>query len=58
MKKLIALLLALLCLGLCATAGAEGLKAPSDFAFDPATGEITFVSNDDNAGYYLSLIHI
>ena len=57
MKKLIALLLALLCLGLCAMAGAEELKAPSDFAFDPATGEITFVSNDDNAGYYFVRVY-
>ena len=56
MKKLIALLLcAFTVLGCALFAGAEEnttLTAPSDFTFDPATGNYSFVANDENMGYY------
>ena len=52
MKKILALLLIALCLGLCAAASADELKAPTDFAFDTESGKLSFVSNDENAGYY------
>lgn len=56
MKKLIALLLcAFTVLGCALFASAEEnttLTAPSDFTFDPATGNYSFVANDENMGYY------
>ena len=58
MKKLIALLLLIaLCLGLCAAASADELKAPSDFTFDTESGELSFISNDENAGYYFVRVY-
>lgn len=47
MKKILALLLIALCLGLCAAASADELKAPTDFAFDTESGKLSFVSNDE-----------
>ena len=52
MKKLFILLLAVLCVALCAVAVADELQAPSDFTFNTETGEFTFQSNDEHAGYY------
>ena len=43
MKKILALLLIALCLGLCAAASADELKAPTDFAFDTESGKLSFV---------------
>jgi len=57
MKKILALLLIALCLGLCAAASADELKAPTDFAFDTESGKLSFVSNDENAGYYFVRIY-
>lgn len=57
MKKIIAMLMAVLCLALGATACADELQAPTDFVFDPETGDITFTSNDDNAGYYFVRVY-
>ena len=57
MKKLIALLLIALCLGLCAAASADELKAPSDFTFDTESGKLSFISNDENAGYYFVRVY-
>ena len=57
MKRVFSLLLLLvLCLGLCA-ASAEELKVPSDFTFDTESGKLSFVSNDDNAGYYFVRVY-
>ena len=55
MKKLIALalcLLAVLACGCLASAEGQTLKAPTDFTFDPMTGEYSFTANDENMGYY------
>lgn len=57
MKKILALLLIALCLCLCAAASADELKAPTDFAFDTESGKLSFVSNDENAGYYFVRIY-
>lgn len=54
MKKLtIALLLVLLTACLCVSAFAENtLTAPTDFVFDPMTGEYSFNAVDENVSYY------
>lgn len=55
MKKLITLVLCLMVILTCGClASAEGqtLKAPTDFKFDPMTGEYSFTANDENMGYY------
>ena len=55
MKKLITaalcLMLALACVCI-ASADSQTLQAPSDFKFDPSTGEYSFTANDENMGYY------
>lgn len=57
MKRILALLLlAVLCLSLCA-ASAEELKAPTDFVFDAESGKLSFTANDENAGYYFVRIY-
>ena len=57
MKKLFILLLAVLCVALCAVAVADELQAPSDFTFNTETGEFTFQSNDEHAGYYFVRVY-
>lgn len=55
MKKIIiALITALLALGMCAAATAEEtvLVPPTDFVFDPATGDYSFNAVDENVSYY------
>ena len=55
MKKLITLVLCLMVVLTCGClASAEGqtLQAPTDFKFDPMTGEYSFTANDENMGYY------
>ena len=55
MKKIIiTLILALLAVGLCACASAEEtvLTPPTDFVFDPATGNYSFNAVDENVSYY------
>lgn len=57
MKRILALLLlAILCLSLCA-ASAEELKAPTDFVFDAESGKLSFTANDEHAGYYFVRIY-
>lgn len=61
MKRLISVLLALACMCacLCMAVGAEGetLTPPTDFTFDPETGDYSFTTTDDNAGYYFIRIY-
>lgn len=56
MKKIIlAVAVALLMVGLCAFAAAEETKvltAPTDFVFDPMTGDYSFNAVDENVSYY------
>lgn len=56
MKKLLAMLLCLLmamgCLGAATAEESQTLLAPTDFTFDPATGDYAFTANDENMGYY------
>ena len=55
MKKIfIALITVLLALGMCAVASAEEtvLVPPTDFVFDPATGNYSFNAVDENVSYY------
>ncbi|MBR5383275.1 MAG: hypothetical protein IK133_05575 [Clostridia bacterium] len=55
MKKIIIALLLVLSLSLCLAALAEETKtltAPTDFVFDPMTGEYSFNAVDENVSYY------
>ncbi len=55
MKKFISAILCLMLVLSCtcfASAEEKTLQAPTDFTFDPMTGNYSFVANDENMGYY------
>ena len=56
MKKLTAVLLcvvlAMSCFCFASAEESTTLAAPTDFTFDPSTGDYSFTANDENMGYY------
>lgn len=55
MKKFVSAILCLILVLSCAcfaSAEEKTLQAPTDFTFDPMTGNYSFIANDENMGYY------